>query len=363
MRVTQSMLSQNMMNNIQKNNSEMQKYMEQLSTGKKINRPSDDPVVAMKGVDYRSELSKVEQFERNMSEVNTWMDSSDEAMNEAGQALTRVRELVIQASNDTYEENQRGNMASEVEEIKNHLRDIANTQVNNKYIFNGTNTDNARFNEDGFVEAHNANGDLVPVINNSDDVLNEIDGQNGDLADLNIDDPNIERSVNQMMNHDNLDITTVAEAEDYMNNNMPAPNNNAVNIEVSDGVDLKANTNPSNTFSADMFDELNNIVNKLTQDDPPLNGDDFDEHLTTLDQFSQDLVNERADLGARMNRAELIETRLSQQEVTTTDLMSQNEDADLTEVITNLRMQENVHRASLSAGSRIIQPTLMDFLR
>ncbi|MET3682993.1 flagellar hook-associated protein 3 FlgL [Alkalibacillus flavidus] len=267
--------------------------MEQLSTGKKINQPSDDPVVAMRGVDYRSELSKVEQFERNMSEVRTWMDSSDEAMDEAGQSLMRVRELVTQASNDSYEENQRENMASEVEQIKDHLIELANTKVNNKHIFNGTHTDTPRFDNNG-----NLSGES---------------------------------------------------------------NNKAINIEVSDGVELRANVDPSNAFSENMIQGLENIVTDLR--DNNTTGDDLDGYLSDIDQYSQNIVDERADLGARMNRAELIETRLSQQEITTKDVMSSNEDADMSEVITNLRMQENVHRAALSAGSRIIQPTLMDFLR
>ncbi|WP_188206711.1 flagellar hook-associated protein FlgL [Alkalibacillus aidingensis] len=314
MRVTQGMMNNNMINNLRQNYSNMDKYMEQLSTGKKINRPSDDPVVAMKGVDYRSELSKVKQFERNMSEVRSWMDSSDEAMNEAGQGLNRVRELMIQAKNGTYEENQRENMASEVEEIKNHLIELSNTKVNNKYIFNGTNTTEKRFDVDneGEVQVLNDEGEWVAYDGN-EDVLNN---------------------------------------EDVM-------------IEVSDGVELKANINPENAFSAELFDDLDGVVDSLRNDGIPEDEEVevFGEYLDRMDDHLQSLVNERADLGARMNRADLIESRLSQQEVTTSQLMSDNEDAHMEEVIMNLQLQENVHRATLGAGSRIIQPTLMDFLR
>ncbi|RPF54357.1 flagellar hook-associated protein FlgL [Aquisalibacillus elongatus] len=291
MRVTQSMLNNNMLRNISQSYSSMDKYMDQLSTGKKINRPSDDPVVAMKGVNYRSELTKVEQFERNISEVHNWMDNSDESLNESNQALQSVRELLVQASNDTYEENQRDNIAEEVSELRDHLEDLANTKVNNKYIFNGTNTLGKRV-EDG-----------------------------------------------------NVDET----------------NNSAVNIEVMDGVTLQANVNPENVFSQDLFDDLQEIEDALRN--PDTRGDDLDEFIDVVDGHSQNLVNERADLGARMNRVEMIEDRLGQQKVSTNKLLSDNEDADIEEVIMNLKMQESVHRASLSAGSRIIQPSLIDFLR
>ncbi|SDO02920.1 flagellar hook-associated protein FlgL [Tenuibacillus multivorans] len=294
MRVTQSMLNNNMLRNISNSYSNMDQYMDQLSSGKKINRPSDDPVVAMKGVSYRSALTKVEQFERNISEVHNWMDNSDETMDEANQALQRTRELIIQASNDTYEDNQRNNIGEEVEQLKEHLYDLANTKVNNKYIFNGTNTTEKRFNDDGTLKV----------------------------------DP---------------------------------PNNEAVMIEVSDGVKLQANVNPDNVFSKDMFDKLDEITQAL--EDPNTTGEDLDNYLSDIDGFSQGLINERADLGARMNRVEMVENRLGQQKVSTTKLLSDNEDADIEEVIMNLKMQESVHRASLAAGSRIIQPTLMDFLR
>lgn len=73
--------------------------MDQLSTGKKINRPSDDPVVAMKGMDYRSQVNQVEQFERNIGEVHNWMDNSDAALDKVQKVLTRLRELAVQGAN------------------------------------------------------------------------------------------------------------------------------------------------------------------------------------------------------------------------------------------------------------------------
>ncbi|TFB24379.1 flagellar hook-associated protein FlgL [Filobacillus milosensis] len=295
MRVTQGMLNNNMLRNISQGYERMDKYMDQLSTGKKINRPSDDPVVAMRGVSHRSTLDKVEQYERNISEVHNWMDNSDEALNETGQALQRLRELTVQASNDTYDNNQLKNINEEVKQLTNHMKELANTKVNNKYIFNGTDTTQPRFKEDGTLN---------------------------DAANI---------------------------------------SNAAVNIEVSDGIRLQANVNPENVFSQQLFDDLQELGNKLS--DQNTAGADLDEYIGKIDEHFQGLVNERADLGARMNRVEMVEDRVSQQKVATTKLLSDNEDADIEEVIMNLKMQESVHRASLSAGARVIQPTLMDFLR
>ncbi|WP_281974808.1 flagellar hook-associated protein FlgL [Halobacillus litoralis] len=293
MRVTQSMLSNNMLRNLSDSYANMGKYQEQLSTGKKISRPSQDPVVAMKGINYRSQVSEVEQFQRNIGEVHNWMDNSDAALDKTTEAMQRVRELTVQASNDTYDEGQRENIAKEIRQLKEHIGSIANTEVNDKFIFNGSNTTEAPF----------------------------------DMDDLEGSGP---------------------------------PGNDPVNIEVSAGVKLQTNVTPGNVFNKELFEDLESFASALEGDTTQGELDDF---IEKFDGHIGNIVNERADLGARMNRVELIEDRLETQKVSATKMMSENEDADIEKVITNLKTQESVHRAAMGVGARIIQPTLMDFLR
>ena len=103
MRVTQSMLSSNSLRNLSESYRKMGKYQDQLATGKKIARPSDDPVVAMKGMTYRTNLMEVEQYKRNFNEAYNWVENTDSALDQATSALHRIRDLTTQASNDTYE--------------------------------------------------------------------------------------------------------------------------------------------------------------------------------------------------------------------------------------------------------------------
>ncbi len=289
MRVTQSMLTGNMLRNLSQSYERMGKYQEQLSTGKRITKPSDDPVVAMKGMEYRTDLTEVEQFKRNLSEVYSWMENSDAALDEAGQALHRIRELTVQASNDTYEEGQRSAIADEINQLRDHMISIANTKVAGKYIFNGTNTTNPPVATDGTV--------LTPL------------------------------------------------------------NNNTINIEVTKGIKLKTNIDQANVFSQTMFDDLKNLVSDLKS------GGDINGYLDKIDTHMDKTVAERAELGARYNRVEMVQDRVAEQEVIANRILSDNEDADMERVIVDLKTQESIHRAALAAGSRIIQPTLMDFLR
>ncbi|GEM04734.1 flagellar hook-associated protein 3 [Halolactibacillus miurensis] len=294
MRVTQSMLSNNMLRNLSKSYTSMNKYMDQLTTGKKINRPSDDPVIAMKGMRYRTEVGNVEQFQRNITEMHTWMDTSDETLDETTQILNKLRELTVQSANETYDADQRKAIKKEVDQLKLQLVEVANTKVNNKYIFNGTQT-------------------------TEKPITVEDDGS--------------------------LTFNT----SDF----------NPVMLEVTSGTQLQANVNPANVFSEELFQSVSDLSNALENDDTAA----LDSLIGELDNHINNTVGERADLGARMNRVELIESRLEGQQITARDMMSKNEDADIAEVIMNLTSQEAIHRAALSAGSRVIQPTLLDFLR
>jgi flagellar hook-associated protein 3 FlgL len=86
-------------------------------------------------------------------------------------------------------------------------------------------------------------------------------------------------------------------------------------------------------------------------------------YLDKLDNHLTHLLGVRAELGARMNRIELMEDRIDGQQVIAEKMLSDNEDVDLEKVITDLKTQESVHRAALAVGARVIQPTLVDFLR
>ncbi|MBY6271392.1 MAG: flagellar hook-associated protein FlgL [Bacillaceae bacterium] len=303
MRVTQGMLTGNMLRNLSASYARLGKYQDQLSTGKKINRPSDDPVVAMKGMAYRTNLTEVEQFKRNFAEAYNWIENSDAALAEATQVLQRIRELVVQASNDTYEGSQRAAISEEIKQLTEHLASIANTKVGDKYIFNGTDT-------------------LTPPVN--------------------------------------------------LSQTPPVVlNTNEVKIELSKGIYIPVNVNPANIFSYDnnnppklgngLFSDLELLEQDLNN--PSTSGKDLSQYLSYIDSHINNFLNARAELGARLNRIELMESRIDQQEVIANRMLSDNEDADIERVIIDLKTQESVHRAALGVGARIIQPTLLDFLR
>ncbi|MBZ5750825.1 flagellar hook-associated protein FlgL [Metabacillus rhizolycopersici] len=292
MRVTQGMIATNSLRHLSQSYSNMGKYQDQLATGKKINRPSDDPVVAIKGMYYRSNLTEVEQYKRNLNEAYQWMESSEAGIDHATQVMQRVRELVVQGQTGTNSPSDLKAIAVEIGQLKEDIANVANTQVAGRYIFNGTKTDSAPVTiTDGTIS-----------------------------VDMNTD---------------------------------------AFNVEVSNGVNLKVNINATNVFGSELFDTLQLLEDALNSGTLE-SGDDF---LSKLDDHFDVMSAERSEIGARYNRLEMIDARIQDQEIIASRILSENEDADIERVITDLTIQESIHRASLAVSSRIIQPSLIDFLR
>ncbi len=301
MRVTQTMLQNNMLNNLFQSQANMDKYLTQIHTGKKINRASDDPVIAMKGISYRTEVIEAEQYSRNATEIWNWFDHSDDILGKATGAVQRMEELAVQAANGTNTADELKAIKKEVEQLKEQMIEIANTKVNGKHIFNGTDT----------------NKPLIEVDDDGNLNFNEGNGRT-----------------------------------------------ETVDIEVSKGIKMDVNINPDGVFDEELFENIDNFINALDVDnEDELDEDALNQSIGDLQASNSNIIQARAELGARMNRLELIEDRLDQQVIIAKDTMMENEGVQFEEAVTNLMTQEVIHRAALAAGSKIIQPSLLDFLR
>lgn len=313
MRVTQSMLSSNMLRNLSSSYSKMGKLQNQITSGSKISRPSDDPVIAVKGIGYRTSLNKVEQYQRNMGEVENWLDTSDDTLDHVGIALIRVQELVTQAASDSNTPEDREKMEKEIDQIKLQIRDLANTKVGEKYLFSGTNTLSPIFGKNVAGDVTFAGEDLIA--GGATTISNSITPKTG-----------------------------------YKN---------SVEIEVYDGVNLNVNTD-----TVEMFAQIDDLLTSIQTDlSTGADSTTIGSRLTTISNAQNTLLENRADIGARQNRVEMMINRLATQEVAVTKQLSDNEDIDYEKVITEMITQESIHQAALSVGSKIIQATLVDFIR
>lgn len=303
MRITQSMLSSQFLRNLNLSMNNMQKLQQQFSSGKKVSKPSDDPVVAVRSIQLNSQLKEIEQYQRNLGTAVKWMDTTDSAIQEANGIFKTIREKLVQGANGPLDAESREAIAKEIVQLKEHLGSIANTSIAGRYIFAGTVVDKTPYDKD------------VPNID-------------GGLTNTNAD---------------------------------------KISVELGKGIFIDINVNAKDLFgykdlvktdNMNVFELMDTIVTSLNTA-----GSDPSALLDKLQAHEDNFLKISSTLGANRNRVELIERRLEDQAYITTENLSNEEDADLAEVIMNLNMQENVHRMALGTGARIMQPTLMDFLR
>ncbi|MEB6112865.1 flagellar hook-associated protein FlgL [Kurthia gibsonii] len=296
MRITQTMLSNNMLRNLNSSYLKMGKLQEQLSSGSKLTKPSDDPVASVKGMGYRTTLAKNEQYTRNMNEVNSWLDTTDTTLSEVNKALQRVKDIVTQAANDTNTPEDREAMQKEVDQLRMQIRDLANTQQGGKYLFSGTATDQPLFKD---TSAGASSADAPPVLGG---------------------------------------------------------NNNTVEIEIYEGITFQINEN-----ARGLFESIDGMMQKVQQG---LEGTstDLTNLIGTVSAQTDKVLEMQAGVGAKQNRIDVMTDRLSSQKINVTKQISNNEDVEYEDTITQLITEESIHRAALSVGAKIIQPTLVDFL-
>jgi flagellar hook-associated protein 3 FlgL len=305
MRITNNMLINNMVKYIGNNLTRMDKYQSQLATGKKIQVPSDDPVVAARALKLRTDVAEIAQYQRNLKDARSWLEITETALNDIGEIFQRARELVVGSDGGENPEDLKAT-AKEIEQLRRQLISLSNTTYAGRYVFSGYKTDKLFMNDDGTfaIEVNNAIENIKYEIGIGDDININVPG--GDLF------------------------------------------NNGASITAAD-------IGTTGKFVSD-FDEL------LTA----LNAADYDAIQAKATAFSENIDNllrVRADVGARVNRLELTANRMQNDNTNFTKLMSENENVDMTDTIMNLKNEENVYRASLAGGARIIMPSLIDFLR
>lgn len=307
-RVTSNMLNNQMLLNLNRNGVNMNKLQTQLTTGRKLNKPSDDPVGITYSMRYRAELSSNEQYQKNVDSAQSWLEATDTAVDQVGSILHRVKELTVQASSSTNPQSALDSINTEIKQLKEQLLDIGNSKINGKYIFNGQTYDKKPF-------------DFPKGADNISDTTGA-----GDLT------------------------TDTGEINYIIGDNIQL----SVNITGSDLFGSPADQNGDHIFT--MLDRLSGA---LEQSEFGVISDQLDLINTRMDK----VLTARSQVGAKTNRVELMQGRLTDLEVNLNDMQGNVEDADYEKVILNAKIQESIYNASLSTGAKIISNSLADFLR
>ena len=139
-RITALMSSRNVLADLNAANARLRKTQEQLSSGKLLNKPSDDPSQVARAMTLRSDLEAAQQFQQNASEAKGWSDVTDSALSSVADVLLRVRELTVQAANGTAGPESHKAIAEELKQLIDSVKTAGNATYGGRYVFAGTNT-------------------------------------------------------------------------------------------------------------------------------------------------------------------------------------------------------------------------------
>ncbi len=313
MRVTSAMLLRTALANINSQRLRLAQTQEQATSGLRVNKPSDDPVAARLAMQVRSAQAASDQFERNVGQGQVRLRKVEVAVDESVDVIVRARELAIQASNDTLDANSRLAIAQEIASLHDELLANANARHSGAYVFAGYQNDAPAFTASGgFVD-----GQPPPTVT-----------YQGDGAEIEVE---VEAGVQ---------VASTLEGR-------------RVFLGDADGDSV---TDPGRE---DLFDLLATLWNDLQNNDAVA----LRASLDRFDRAQLQLNLEQVRAGAAEGRMDAARDALGRDQVSLEARRSEAEDADSVEVYSNLVIQENALRAALDATSRVLQPSLMDFLR
>ena len=324
MRITNASMVRSHLYDTQNNLTNMSKINQQISTGKVINTVSDDPHKAIKIMNINNEIKYTEKYNSNIDEAVGWMNTTDGALESTGNLLNEIKETILKVGNGTYSQNEMKSLNADINEKIKQLADTLNSTYGGKYLFAGTNVDDAPLkvveNPDGSVKlefSKDKNGQTIP---NTDDLKADI--SSGINIDYNI-------SVGEILN-------------------------------IKDG----------NGNTVNLLDEINNLSTLMND---IANGDEqtaakaketlLNDTKGKIDTLFDHVVNERTSLGVRVSTAEKIKELNDEDILNILDVLSKTQDTDVVEKFIVLKSAEMIYQASIQVGAKLIQPTILDYIR
>lgn len=300
------MLNTSFLQNLQRNLGNLDVMQRRLNSGAKVSRPSDDPVRLQQILKLNTALDQHEQYIRSIDDAYAWLASTDAALDQVGAIVIKVKGLAVSGANSTNDAGAMTALADEVRQLAEQLVGVANATHAGRYLFAGN---------DATVKP-----------------FADIDWESGSYSGF-------------------------------------VGNNNLMEYEIGPGVTMPVNTTARQAFGAksgESGDDGTRAIQLLCKLEGALRADNKDtinEVMGELEEMEDRLLTARSDVGARMNRLEATKLRYTDDIITYKALKSQVEDVDVAETIMYLKTQEAVYHASLAAGARLMQPSLVDYLR
>lgn len=286
-----------------------------------------------------SDISANKQYNENIKDTINWLDQTDTGLKQLGNQFQRIRELVLSSGDAAYGSSERQKIKDEINGVISNISQTLNASFDGKYIFGGTRGTSKPV---GIREEENNN-----II-----TYKAADGSNLDLTDP-ANDP-VKKAMSERL------VTEISQGVtvEY----------NVTATEILQFTDGKGN-------SKDVMKVLENIVKHLDGKIQKSDGSGWEENISganealtgqdiaDMDEVINNLLKLRSQVGAKMNAMDSAKEKNLDENLNLTDILSQTEDIDITEKTMQFATAQTVYIAALQTSAKVIQPTLMDYLR
>ncbi len=299
MKISTKTLYDNIIKNLSRASTDMIKANEVVSTGKKINRASDDPMAFMSVLDIRSSMANIDQLERNISAGRLWITVGESSLNQIDEFLYQAKAVCVDIKDGEKTEFARTKAADAVDEYLKQILSFANAKVGDSYIFAGTKTDTKPFSfDENDPELVNYNGNANPFSVKVGVDTDVAVGRNGEeIFGENWDDDNIFKTL----------------------------------------IDVKSHIVANDT------DEIIMSIEKI------------ESHLKTVRSVISDAT-------VKIAQFTIKEKIIKDLDLAYDNKRSLLEDADINEAVVNLKIKELAYQSALSASASVMDLSIMNYL-
>ena len=364
MKISNRLLYSQIVKDIDQVTEKMYKFNSQISSGKRIETPSDDPLGMANVLVYRTELNTFDQFKKTIDYSKGWLSRMDSILQDMDDLLGRASELAVQESSATASPETRDGAAEEIKQIRDMILGDANSKYGNKYLFGGTMTQNKPFlNVDieqwqddvstiGTAPLAPSDGDRY--INAADNHIYQYNGGTSSWEDQGAP---AEGTAAVVDDQNELFVFSSGQWEATYQGN-----NSTFSLQIGKGDSIETNIPGSEIFT----NPAGNVMMTLMKLEKSLRNNDqtgIRSALSDIEASNKVISDNLAKVGATMNRLDHTKSVLEKSITDTTTSVSNLEDADYAETYTSLMNQQTIYEAVLKSVSMITSLNLTDFIK
>ena len=365
MRIADKMQFEQVKGNLSKNRSQMSELQNQAATQKRVTKPSDDPLAASRVLADRLDLQSNSQFTKNLGYAKSFLDYTDQSLGDIAEIMMRAKELAISQANDgSANEVSRRVAATEIEQLRNGLVSVGNRKLGDRFIFGGFRTQSAPFNPEG--EYSGDSGEMNIQVDKESFVPMNIPGNRAFLG--------VGISDSGMVTPAPPQAATIEEFEKQKSSQMLESHTSPVSAPAVSSrgpasvngatvhlpqAKLAAATAKEPSSGVNLFRTLHDLEISLRTNDK----EGVQNILNDLDSALSQVVLTRSQVGSRSSSIANWMQTMEKAKVDNAAAISRLEDADVFETVSDINKTESTLQATLQTSGKLIQQSLLDFLR